>query len=612
MKELLFFVFRYYRVYLLILVSAAVVWGAAKCFFSRKSGSVGVKKRALIIFLVFVIACVSSFFVNRTPLLTDTVTVTRLEPEIQLPRVSEMQASDVSYFRFDVVQTDEDTITLRVPYGFERRLVFISGPETGMVQISSNVQGRQVSAELNLHADDYYDVVWTFPDNGLKACFLDLGLKLLLNSGLVLLLSWLVYTCITRTRAIRSIKKWVVENRYGVGIFLALMIHFLLYKAEKLNGWSSGMYVLDYSMGFGSRFFVGSVFSLFYDDFLSSETVYFHCAVCLVVLIALVSYLANAVIKKRNYHQGIGFLLMLYLAMPGSIASMWTVDNYGRLEAYNLVLTLITLLAFHGFKSVWVKYGIAAVLAVINMAIYQGNVFLYYPVFFIMVVCDCLRNKQIKTWIVAGTTIAITAVAFLIFQFFTHINFENADEMCAVVQPMTDLPCAWGAYHYEYFTPLSDIFEELTHIFLLGPETPRERTFLILCIFSPVVILLLAMWLKCWKKESIKEFLSKPYIYCLLGYLFFIPQFALNVDWGRWLSAVTFYSFYVVIYLDYLGFVDMRRAADSLGRYVAKYNMVFASMLIAYAVFTKFGAQGFPPEINTVWDWVYDLVIGPR
>lgn len=61
---------------------------------------------------------------------------------------------------------------------------------------------------------------------------------------------------------------------YETMIFIAFLIRFLSTRALDLDTWSSAWDAMDYSMGNGSRLLIGSIYKLFYGDYLDVTVAY--------------------------------------------------------------------------------------------------------------------------------------------------------------------------------------------------------------------------------------------------------------------------------------------------------------------------------------------------
>ena len=163
-----------------------------------------------------------------------------------------------------------------------------------------------------------------------------------------------------------------------------LTVWFLTGRAVDLQGWSSAWNAMDYSMGTGSRLLIGSIYRLFYGEYLDYTVAYKYVAVgtiltILVLAIVLGRMIRLAVAKNGHIRHVVLGAVALYLVAPFSIAYVWNDQNLGRLDVYMLLVALLALLAGLTIKNTYVKCVCYTLLGVVGLAIHQGFAVLYYP-----------------------------------------------------------------------------------------------------------------------------------------------------------------------------------------------------------------------------------------
>ena len=149
-----------------------------------------------------------------------------------------------------------------------------------------------------------------------------------------------------------KIKKFWNAVSYEVVIAAGLIVWFLTGRALDLQGWSSAWNAMDYSMGTGSRLLIGSIYRLFYGEYLDYTVAYKYVAVgtmltILVLAIVLGRMIRLAVTKNDQIRHAVFGAVALYLVAPFSIAYVWNDQNLGRLDVYMLLVALLPL--FTGF-----------------------------------------------------------------------------------------------------------------------------------------------------------------------------------------------------------------------------------------------------------------------
>ena len=74
------------------------------------------------------------------------------------------------------------------------------------------------------------------------------------------------------------------KYKYGLGFIVFFVIYTLLHIPDEINIWTASWYVADYSLGIGSRFFVGALLHLFSPDFISARLAFWFCMISYLIL----------------------------------------------------------------------------------------------------------------------------------------------------------------------------------------------------------------------------------------------------------------------------------------------------------------------------------------
>lgn len=395
------------------------------------------------------------------------------------------------------------------------------------------------------------------------------------------------------------------RNQYGIIIFMTTIAHLILNLPATLNCWCTVWYVTDYSMGIGSRFFIGTFLKLFYDEYLEEKIAYRFCIGALIIIIALVSYLLNEVIikSKAEHKKGVLFIILLFIASPGYVSAMWSSENMGRLETYTFLLSLLSVIMFTVINNIYIRYITITVFSCISMAIYQGNLFMYYPIILMLIVWDCLRSCKylFQKRVLGLVSVVTTIISFIFFQFCSYTIFENAGEMVAAIREKTNITIEEGAVNFELFQSLITAYDSVT-ISYLNDALPRERTFLTYLLLCPLVVLVIAIYLKCRKERQVRKahILSEPYIYFVILNFAIVPQFVLNTDWGRWMIAIHIISFFGILYLIYQKDCGMLKALDVLNEFINNHMFLSIMIVVYLAGLNKFLGRVFIPETEAL------------
>jgi len=415
--------------------------------------------------------------------------------------------------------------------------------------------------------------------------------------------SMFLWCTIIRKISIFFLTDTIKNIGYVISIFTMFFVQFVAFLPEKIPGWVEGWYATDYSMGIGSRFLIGEILSLFYDDYLDKNLVWKFCIITIIAVIAIVSYLLGKMIVNSKNKIAVIFLTGCFVACPSSLSGLWGKGNMGRLEIYTILLTLIAVCLFRLCKKQWIKYLILSITVCICNAIYQGYVFLYFPIIFIVIMSEVFDEEGIsKMDMLLGLGVVIcTCVSFLFFQFGTSVIYETEEQMAAAIQMKSNVNVSLEALRFELFAPISAAFSEINIAFLTGEKYPRENLLITMLLLLPLVVIGMALYLKCFNEvnKEQKKILMTPYLYCVLIHLAILPQFILNVDWGRWLIAVTLVFFFGIFYLIYIGKREMLEAVACLEKFIKKHYFLSVILLLYLSVFSPFTVDGMKNEIIT-------------
>lgn len=412
--------------------------------------------------------------------------------------------------------------------------------------------------------------------------------------------------------SLNGINKTNSQSCFGVLTFMYLGLNFIINLPAQIDGWVALWYATDYSMGVGSRFFIGTVLKLFYNDFLDAKVAYNFCFVCILVIIVLVSYISNVLFCgcKDEYKIAFSYIWLLLMVSPGSVVAFWQSGNYGRLETYGFLIGLVCFIVYGKMKNDNLAFAIITILSCLSMAIYQGNIFMYYSFVLMIFIWEILSsdNKKRKRGIIWGSINMIsTSTVFVFFQFFSNTIYGDASEMSSALANKTDLPIIETVIDLELFEPISVAFNTFTRDFLLGNELPRERTLITFILLCPIVIMFTGLYLKCLtriKQGGNMVLVKTPYIYFILLVFTIIPQFLLNVDWGRWMICTNIVLFSGFLFLIWKHDEEAVCAITCLNGWIKEHKLIAIFVAFYIASLGKFNGRSFISQVNSITDWL--------
>lgn len=331
-------------------------------------------------------------------------------------------------------------------------------------------------------------------------------------------------------------KDYVYKVRRELLLFFLLFAMLLCTLPDQLHGWNTAWYALDYSLGFGSRLFIGSFLKLIFPDFLPAGAVYTFVLLTTMLLLLLLSCILGYGLRKTEgspAQTGLLLLMAFYLLSPGSPAYLWTTENIGRFDLFLLFFTLIAAVFYLKISSPILRLLLLTVMGLVALSIHQAFMFIFFPLLFTMYVQTAAEQSAKKYWILNIICILILGFVFLYFQLFSGLKPTSMEELTGLLSSRTDLEINEVALSYEYFMPLGTAIQDL----VLNHLSERIRYgFVTLLLLSPLLLLYGFLW-----KNIIKQAQSRTqrmiYLFLLLSHLCFLPAFALTIDWGRWFGA---------------------------------------------------------------------------
>ena len=404
------------------------------------------------------------------------------------------------------------------------------------------------------------------------------------------------------------VKKLWDKVSYEVMLFVAITAEFLLTRGYDVDAWSAAWNVLDYSVGNGSRLLVGSIYRLFYKDFIDGTVAYKYTCIAMLIGIFLLSVVLGRFIRLTTayaplYKNVVLGTVLLYLAAPFSMAYLWNSSNIGKLDLYLFITAMVCLLIMLGIKNIYVKMLLITALGVIGLAFHQAYAFSYYPMIVSAMCVDVFGEYKVnvKNLILAVVSGVIEIAAFLYFQFGGGLYYDSAEEVAEVLYERTNMLMAVEAIDLEYFRDLEYVQNTLIRSFFME-EHPFLHLAAVFVLLSPVIVLYVMMWkdVFAYYKQEGKKIFAGPHLYMLLTNLCFVPIFAMQTDWGRWLAPL--FAGQIFMFLFYLAKKDaaMYHAFGKMIERVKKYPLVFVAIIVWIGMLDSFEAKSFQDQATAL------------
>lgn len=360
---------------------------------------------------------------------------------------------------------------------------------------------------------------------------------------------------------------------YSALFFLLFLILFLI-KAPRLTASNvvSYYFCLDYSMGFGSRMFVGSILNVLFNGYITGNRLYFASLTVTLAVCALTATLMGGIWLRVERQRGsVTCLFALLLLYPFSVNFFFSNDCFGRLEIYCLLFSMLSLFLLNkrGWRWLIPFFCFAAI------ATYEAFVLTLMPIIAVALLYKVIRNgfkaRDISLCIVSY---AVIVLSFVYFQFITKridvIVYDNVFEMLAAISQKTDIQMqedARNALMVQYFLGSSTYWRD-TIVPILKDLLMNYLPVLVLSA-APALFIVLGVWRACFKASaSIHE--KFFFVICALLPIAAAPMYILSTDWGRWTACFIIAQITTLLYLVSENDITVIGVLDSLNETVKK------------------------------------------
>jgi hypothetical protein len=344
---------------------------------------------------------------------------------------------------------------------------------------------------------------------------------------------------------------------FGLGLFGISLFQMMSAGAgleqTGIGSWEGAWYGMDYSLGFGSRMLVGTILKILYPGFLSvSEALQFlRIVLVLTAALAAAAMTTALITAPEKYRTATLVLICVFMFCPGNFASI--ARDASRFDTFGVLFMLAAILLFLLIRNDPVRYILATVCAILMILAHQGNFFLYYPpvlaMMFMDMTEDAIRLRRFRTVLAVCSVLFVSGI-FLYMQLKgTKVMTMDQAQLEAYVQGRTDIPMNSDPVRYEYYSTIGSTYEAINKPFIYnseGMELPSVRLMLTIAVVSPMLVIWYIFWKGAYEcgvqmsgqKGKIKSMMCNPVFYVIMTFCMILPQFILNLDWGRWCRAI--------------------------------------------------------------------------
>lgn len=381
-------------------------------------------------------------------------------------------------------------------------------------------------------------------------------------------------------------KAFYILLRYQYDIIIFLFLSFQLFITcpmyegiETMFDWCTTSYALTYKLGFASRLFMGSLLNLFV-PYLSAKFLWLFIFASLLILNFLLALYLGSCIRAsdRKIHAALFLLIALYLAAPNSLGYLYHFVNFGRLDLFLFIFTMLSLFCI---RNKYLKF-LVPVFLMLSVATHQVFLFTFFPLILGALGYYAYENHfSLKSIGFCHLSLALTIISFIFFQFFSKIYPASVDEVIQIIRPTTNLPINEMMIEYEYFRTILGHKDG-------GLFISKERMELGLSaigLMAPLSGIFIYIFLKA------RTFSGKGKNYfcaAILLPLCSLPAFFLTSDWGRWFGAAYTVQFLIIFYLVRSGCEPIIKALEKVSPYIKNHLLIFLILILYFNVLGKF------------------------
>ena len=369
------------------------------------------------------------------------------------------------------------------------------------------------------------------------------------------------------------------KDSFFIAGSLLLMLAFKIPSLDGMNPFSLTPYLVTSKLGVVSRTLVGDIIFLF-TDFLTQKTLYKIILFFTLLMIFMFSFLSGKVISnlQGDLKQSAQTALIIFLLLPTSIVFLFKNDYFGRLELYQVILSMV--LAIIASKK-GLHY-LCPFIMVAGIMIHQGNIF-YMPFCVIALLLEIKISSFSKRRIAVCTVGVIAVIAlFLFYQFSPKtLNFSTVREAVNFLQGFTDIHILLDVLYGEYYSDFSELWSSYIWPIIESDSIPD-----LLYVFPfvlPALVLFISVWIGAFKKTK-EPFMKIVFLLCAISPLASVPQFLFANDYGRWVGAIFINQFFMLFYMLYRKEKSTCKALLSVREFFIKHTVALPALIVWMAV----------------------------
>lgn len=326
------------------------------------------------------------------------------------------------------------------------------------------------------------------------------------------------------------------------------------------------LYCLDYSLGFCSRFLIGSIMKLFFPVLTIRHLDILTLVINLLLDIAIAGLFAYILSKAKKENRFVaGFVIAFVLTSSYGIYQFMAMRGF--LEVYTFIVALLCLLCL---RRPYLRWAIPF-LCFIGLSIHYIFLIMFIPLIFSLMLYEVAKQPDKKTIGVFASAFGVSFFSSIYYVVFANRTLKvNYEQMVAYIHqrmPTIELFDKYIIYYYftdeianvsEYAAP-KNVFEYLTFTFSVVKDavlSNNDKVMLLLFLALILICMLLqSVWIINYRKHRQKQTqntaLRLVYLLnCLLPFIWLL-LFILSMDYERFFGIIFCNYFMMLLYYIY-------------------------------------------------------------
>ncbi len=382
----------------------------------------------------------------------------------------------------------------------------------------------------------------------------------------------------------QSLKKEKISFM-GILILISGLLFFRLYVPEEIDSYNTTILALNYTHGFSSRGFIGTVYYLagkvLHRDMGNPFMARLFLLGCTFIFFLILMWFVWEILKREknnDYHYIEYMTIPLVMVVISTFSSEY---NFGRVDIFMIAISMLGAMSILAEKAEWLIVPLSA----IAVMIHQGYVLMYFNIvlallFYKYITCEKQRKKYGLIFLLS---LVVASVLFLYLELFSH-NEALAKEFDSIASFAAGLSFE-GAYHKTLLQHelLGVDLYKVEHVYHLKN---LEEIILFSFFVWPYIVLAIRIFRGIFSC-AITLMEKLKYLVIFAGSLTMLPDFLIKVDYGRWVTSVIVYYLVVFLVLMVIDDVVQKEVEKNLFRIINgnplwKFLYILPVMLIPF------------------------------